>query len=503
MFEATEPFIFFDYLRIPYAVTGGPGDRHTHWPSPTPHVSLQRLWPTQRGSGSATMYWPTWGARWFRNGSSSRPAMYRLRTSPVFGRIVPDVVSSKWRRETGGLWTPIERIVDTTGANVASVWRDQRGNILLPFDPGEIIHNYWSEAYQTMGRSTTARMLKSALLRAYYLAKPAIPRAHQIRLRQLLSSLQAKASFPRWPVEDALHDFYAWLFALVVDLAGTPVPWLDPWPHGYSWAIVLTHDVETEGGCANIELLRDVERPYGYRSSWNFVPERYGLDDQLLSRLSHEGCEVGVHGLRHDGRDLASRRLLRRRLPLMRAYAERWQAVGFRSPATQRSWELMPRLGFAYDSSYPDTDPYEPQAGGCCSLLPFMNRDLVELPITLPQDHTLFVILQGRYGDVWIEKAEHVKSRGGMALALTHPDYALDHRITEAYEGLLRHFRDDPSAWRPLPAEVSAWWKRRSQSSVEPTEQGGWAIAGPAEADGRIRLSERVKERPMSGGIPE
>ena len=51
---------------------------------------------------------------------------------------------------------------------------------------------------------------------------------------------------------------------------------------------------------------------------------------------------------------------------------------------------MMPRLGFEYDSSYTDTDPYEPQPGGCCSYLPYFNESLVELPITLPQDHTVF-----------------------------------------------------------------------------------------------------------------
>ena len=34
--------------------------------------------------------------------------------------------------------------------------------------------------------------------------------------------------------------------------------------------------------------------------------------------LQDEGCEVGVHGLRHDGRDLGSRRLMEKRLPAMR-----------------------------------------------------------------------------------------------------------------------------------------------------------------------------------------
>ena len=72
----------------------------------------------------------------------------------------------------------------------------------------------------------------------------------------------------------------------------------------------------------------------------------------------------------------------------------------------------MPLLGFDYDSSYPDTDPFEPAAGGCCTWLPFFNGDLVELPITLPQDHTLFVILR-RDSRLWLEKADVLRRAAG------------------------------------------------------------------------------------------
>jgi peptidoglycan/xylan/chitin deacetylase (PgdA/CDA1 family) len=491
MFEATRPFLFFDYLRVPYSVA--PVSDAPRRPSPGPQVSLEGLWPEH--ALSRRLYWPGWSAHRSTNGSSGvRPQMYQLRGRSIFCRLVPEAVSAGWRRAMGTAWSPIEPVTDHTGAAVASVWCDREGSILLPFDPGEIIQNDWSEAYRAAGEQASTRLLKSALMHAYYRVKPAVPRAQQIRMRRVFSSLQRKAAFPDWPIEDSLHDFFAWLFAVIVDVAGAKVPWIDPWPEGYSWAMVLTHDVETAEGCASIEQLRAIERAHGYRSSWNFVPERYAVDAEILAALRKEGCEIGVHGLRHDGRDLSSARSFRRRSPRMRAYAEQWQAVGFRSPATQRRWDLMPGLGFTYDSSYPDTDPYEPQAGGCCSFLPFMNQDLVEIPITLPQDHTLFVILEGRHGDIWIEKTEHLRSRRGMAVALTHPDYAGDGRITGAYERLLEHFRDDRSAWRPLPAELAAWWIRRSRSVLEPGTDGGWTISGPASTDGSIRVSERLED---------
>ena len=101
----------------------------------------------------------------------------------------------------------------------------------------------------------------------------------------------------------------------------------------------------------------------------------------------------------------------------------------------------MHRLGFDYDSSYTDTDPYEPQPGGCCTFLPYFNRGTVELPITLPQDHTLFTILQHADADLWLRKAGHIRDRGGMVLVLTHPDYAHDQRLARRVPDAARHVR--------------------------------------------------------------
>jgi hypothetical protein len=250
---------------------------------------------------------------------------------------------------------------------------------------------------------------------------------------------------------------------------------------------VLTHDVETGKGRDHVHLMRDLEAERGYRSSWNFVPKRYETADSLVESLKADGFEVGVHGLYHDGRDLESRELLERRLPEIRSYAERWGAVGFRSPATHRDWDLMRLLPFDYDSSSPDTDPFEPQSGGCCTWLPFENGDLVELPITLPQDHTLFVILQRDEG-AWIEKADELRTRGGMALLITHPDYMIESERLEAYTRFLDRYADDESAWRALPCEVSAWWRRRAASSIE-RDGDGWRVSGPAAGEATVSLA--------------
>jgi hypothetical protein len=484
VFEASGSFEFFDYFRVPYQVRPPQApNRHAgaahfvHTLSTTPHPGQAR-----RG-----LLWVGAGARPAAQGAAGRLGRYRLGQSTFFGHVVPDAVVPAMLPQSGQNWHPAESVHDAAGAQVASIWRDADGSVFLPFDPGEVMRLFWSEGYRDVGRSAIAASVRTVVMRGYYLARPAMPRSVQLRLRRLFTHVQAASTFPGWPIEDSLHDLYGWLFTVIADLAGVPVPFLDPWPAGRSWALVLTHDVETADGYRVMDLLRGPERVHGYRSSWNFVGARYPVDDETVRTLQEDGCEVGVHGLVHDGRDLTPRRL-DERLPAMWEHASRWNAVGFRSPATHRGWDLMPGLGFDYDSSYSDTDPYEPQAGGCCTFLPFFNRGMVELPITLAQDHTLFTILQHSDADLWLRKAWHVRDRGGMVLALTHPDYAHDQRLADGYRKLLETFADDDTVWHALPREVASWWRRRAASTIH-ADGDGWRIDGPASDDGQIRFA--------------
>jgi hypothetical protein len=373
------------------------------------------------------------------------------------------------------------------GRGVASVWRDERGSLLLPFDPDEAMQTFWSESYQRLGGVSAGARAKRLAMCAYYRARPALPRSAQIAMRRAFSRVQARTRFPRWPAETALHDLYDLLLGLVASVAGEPLPTIAPWPAGKSWALVLTHDVETSAGLDYLPAVRDAELAAGCRSAWNLVPKRYDVDDGLVEDLAGQGFEVGVHGLYHDGLDLESLAILQERLPEMRAWAERWGATGFRAPATHRRWEWMPLLGFDHDSSYSDTDPFEPQAGGCCTWLPFFIDGLVELPITLAQDHTLFVILRRPDEAVWLEKAKLIRRRGGMALVDTHPDYLLEPGRLEAYRRLLAYATAQTGTWCALPSEVSAWWRRRACSRLE-RDGDAWRVVGEAAADAAVAL---------------
>lgn len=472
MFETTGPVLFFDHFRVPYRVGAPAADDGFARARRTGTDHPQLLWPAE-----AARRWP----------EACAMARHLAGSLPVYARVVPDTILRP--RLEGRGWSPDTSVTDAAGDHVASIWRGENGDVVLPFDPGEAIANLWSEAYATAGSSHLHDGIRRLSMTSYYRLRPLMPRRLQIGMRRTFARIQARRAFPRWPVEPALEDLYRLLFRLLADVAGRPVPWLAPWPDGHSWAFVLTHDVDTASGYDHRHLLREVERARGYRSSWNFVPRRYDVDDSAVSELKRAGCEVGVHGLHHDGRDMESLRTLRQRLPEIQSYVRRWGAAGFRSPATHRVHDWMPLFGTEYDSSYPDTDPFEPQSGGCCSLLPYFNGDLVELPITMPQDHTLFEILRSPNEQLWLSKARHVRAADGMALVITHPDYMIDPARLEAYDRYLAAFEDDETAWKALPIEVNRWWRRRAASTL--VEDGSdWRIEGPAADSGRIVYAE-------------
>jgi hypothetical protein len=484
MFFCSHPLAVFDHLRVPYEIKPYATTADARPATDAPPAECAALAPLARPDRS--LWWPVFADDSPSAWQATGPRRFRLGSLLLHARIVADPRLDQWLTSTGQGWHPVVSLANGE-EHLGSVWRNENGDMFLPFDPNEVVSTFWSERYAVGAEVSRASRLRSMAVAAYYRIRPFTPRRLQIAARRLYSHVQARTTFPRWPVEPSLHQFFHLMLGWAANLAGEAVPHIASWPAGRSWALVLTHDVETAEGLRNMPLLRDLESATGHRSSWNLVPGRYDVPDAIVDALHDDGFEVGLHGLYHDGRDLAAG-VFEVRLPEMQWWAERWRASGFRSPATHRAWQTMACLPFEYDSSYPDTDPFEPQPGGCCSWLPYFIGSIVELPITLPQDHTVFVILRHRDGAIWVEKTEQIRAAGGMALLITHPDYLDQAPIASAYEEMLNHFADDQSVWRALPVEVNRWWRRRAESRLERAE-GGWQVAGPASAEARIMFA--------------
>jgi glycosyltransferase involved in cell wall biosynthesis len=294
------------------------------------------------------------------------------------------------------------------------------------------------------------------LTRIYYRVKPFVPGRVRWKLRRLRARwILNRGVGETWPINEA---------------AATPPDGWTGWPEGKQFAVVLTHDVESRVGLDKVRQLAELEMELGFRSSFNFIPEGpYRVPDELRSWLNENGFEVGVHDLNHDGRLYASRESFRRKAERINHYLKEWGAVGFRSGFMLRQLDWLHDLELAYDASTFDTDPFEPQPDGAGNIFPFLvakeSGSYVEMPYTLPQDSTLFLLLRERMPDIWLRKLDWLAGKGGMALLNLHPDY-IDFDGDEAvtfpaahYRTLLETIRDRHAGpyWHALPREVAAF----------------------------------------------
>ena len=346
--------------------------------------------------------------------------------------------------------------------------------------------HYLEERYREGGGG------RSRALDAYYALKPLLPRRLQIAMRRAYARRQQALEFPRWPREPLLVERREAELRAAIGRRGEAVPLLADWPGGHGFAAVLTHDVEGPAGVARVERVIEIERRHGFVSSWNFVAEWYPIPAGLFDAVRGAGCEVGLHGIKHDGRLFESRERFEADLPKIHRYLRQWGAVGFRSPATHRNADWMPELGAGYDSSFPDSDPFEPQGGGCCSILPYFLGEMVELPITLVQDHTMWEILRRETIDLWTEKSEWVAAKGGLVNVIVHPDYLDTPARLRMYEEYLEHLAglcERRDGWAALPREVAEWWRLRAGlRCVE--EDGGARIEGAGAERAAVAWAE-------------
>jgi glycosyltransferase involved in cell wall biosynthesis/peptidoglycan/xylan/chitin deacetylase (PgdA/CDA1 family) len=327
------------------------------------------------------------------------------------------------------------------------------------------------------------------LNKLYYLVKPLIPWRLRVALRRRRANSRRIAYASTWPIDERA--------------GATPSGW-PGWPDNKRFSFVLTHDVESAKGLARVEQVMALESKYGFRSSFNFVPEReYRLSNSLRRTIEQAGFEVGVHGLKHDGKLYRSKAEFASRAARIREYLRDWNACGFRSPLMQHKLDWLHLLGAEYDASTFDTDPFEPEPDAAETIFPFWvygpgGSGYVELPYTLAQDFTLFVILSEQDINIWKRKVDWIAERGGMALLNTHPDYMCWERNSKQrdefpvsyYEELLRYMKEkyDGDYWHALPRDVSRYYRAAIPASARNTRKKICMVAYTNyEADNRVR----------------
>jgi glycosyltransferase involved in cell wall biosynthesis len=167
-----------------------------------------------------------------------------------------------------------------------------------------------------------------------------------------------------------------------------------------------------------------------------------------------------------------------------------------------------------YDSSTFDTDPFEPQPEGVRTIFPMWVTNnagtsaFVELPYTLPQDLTLFGILQEHDIRIWKRKLDWVAENGGMALPIIHPDYIYfnsgqpshEEYPSSHYSEFLDYIRQKYNGqyWAALPSDVCRYFSSVCTRPV-PIARKPLRICMPTysfyETDNRVRRYAETLER--------
>jgi len=191
----------------------------------------------------------------------------------------------------------------------------------------------------------------------FYYSKPLIPRLIQIGIRRAIAVRRRKSSGNIWPIDKRAGR--------------APVGWKG-WPKGKRFAFLLMHDVDTCEGQRKAPALLELDQQHGFRSSFNFVPERYPIAREIQDVIRGCGYEVGVHGLRHDGKLFLSRSIFQKQAKKINAYLKEWGSLGFVSPSMLRNLDYTAELDILYDISTFDTDPFEPQPYAVRTVFPFI-----------------------------------------------------------------------------------------------------------------------------------
>jgi hypothetical protein len=294
----------------------------------------------------------------------------------------------------------------------------------------------------------------------YRLIRPALPRAVQVWLRRQYVCLKLRRVDQVWPIDRSA--------------GGSPHGWKG-WPHDRQFAFILTHDIESRRGVERCLRLAGAERELGFCSSFNFIPEKYACPKGVCDELRGNNFEVGVHDLKHNGSLFKSEKTFRAGVKAVNGYLKAWNAVGFRSGSMYHNLEWLHHMDIEYDASTFDTDPFEPQPDGVGTIFPFWvgnpagESGYVELPYTLPQDITVFVLLREEDTRIWREKLDWIAQRRGMVLFVTHPDYmcwpgdqrGVDEYPFELYRGFLKYVKDKyhDKYWNALPRDLARYWK--------------------------------------------
>lgn len=213
--------------------------------------------------------------------------------------------------------------------------------------------------------------------------------------------------------------------------------------------LFITHDIDTEKGLKNSLKLKSIEDRLNVSSIWFLPSDEYPIQPSIVRDLANNSV-VGSHDTKHDGnlnqiqeRKVLVERLTKSRIALTSLTGK--EVNCFRSPLLQFSRKLLSAesaAGYNFDFSLPTWEPVHPEVMsgfGLESAQMFQLDNIVEVPLTLFQDHQLLYVLgmePSSAVDFWLEQVSLLKGFDADIVLLIHPDYSFSENIDE-YRRLL------------------------------------------------------------------
>jgi len=217
----------------------------------------------------------------------------------------------------------------------------------------------------------------------------------------------------------------------------------------------------------------------------------------FIRRLQDAGAEIAVHSYDHINLSACALAVAHRQLArAAHTFQHRGiEAIGFRCPYLGCSEELLETLPpgmFQYSSNMavhwnvapaaPSqntvfdtiTRLYRPQPAERVLCVPSIRANLVEIPVSVPDDLQLHDGLQlGPSGVAlaWIQMLHQTYERHELLVVLFHPELAT--RCEESFVATLREAgRLSPQVWVTRLRDVSAWWLEKAGFSAHAAPAG-------------------------------
>lgn len=374
--------------------------------------------------------------------------------------------------------------------DLSSQMKIEGSTCCLPFNPTEIANNLRYERYSNTERESG---WKKNVRDAYYRVRPVLPVSVRRHLQKLWLSRRSKTTFPSWPVDSTVDRMFEALMLLNAQAHNNAeIPFIWFWPEGKPSASIMTHDVETNAGLDFVGELMNINDSFGIKSSFQIIPEeRYSANEKTLAEIRSRGFEVNVHDLKHDGHLFDDHQQFLESAARINQYVRQFGSKGFRSGVLYRNQSWYDAFSFSYDMSVPNNGHFDPQAGGCCTVIPYFVGDILEIPVTTIQDYSLFNILGSYSIDLWKEQVGQIMAQHGLASFIVHPDYLGSKAAKDTYMALLQYLdslRSNDGLWIALPAEIDTWWRQRSRMRLV-QHNGEWKIEGAGNDRARVAFA--------------